>query len=107
MHKVLGERWMLHHAGYYADPQATPAELLNDATEWMAYARGIVDLLSELVFEADAVNVRRLSLAMDGVSVLMDMSARSVAQAHGHWLEHARRETGAATATATATSDDA
>ncbi|SFS08994.1 hypothetical protein SAMN05216570_2494 [Dyella sp. OK004] len=92
MNKDLGDRWLLRHAGYYADPQAAPTDLLNDATEWLGYARGMVDVLSELVFEADTVNVRRLSLAMDGVSVLMDMSARSVAQAHAHWLVSAAGE---------------
>ncbi len=50
-------------AVHYVGTDASAHELLNEATEWMQYATGVTELLSDLVHEADVVNCRRMALA--------------------------------------------
>lgn len=76
---------------HYVGTDASVHELLNEATEWMQYAAGLTELLSDLVHEADVVNCGRMALALEAVSAVTRLGAQRAAQAHAmvHW-EQAR-----------------
>jgi len=78
-----------------ADPYVNPHDLLNEATEWLQYARGLTQLVSELVHEADTVDCQRMSLGLDAIGALIRMGLRCTADAHARmsW-EQAKRESG-------------
>jgi hypothetical protein len=71
----------------YVGTDASVHQLLNEATEWMQYATGVTELLSDLVHEADVVNCRRMALALEAVGAITRMGAQRAAQAHAmlHW----------------------
>jgi len=62
--------------------EATAHCLLNEATEWLQYARGVSELLAELVHESDTVNCRRMALGLDAISALTRMGLQCTAHAH-------------------------
>ena len=45
------ERWMARRGCYHVDPEATPHDLLNDATEWLQYARGLTEAHARMSWE--------------------------------------------------------
>ncbi|GAA0698545.1 hypothetical protein FHW84_003059 [Dyella sp. SG562] len=79
---MYGEPWITRHTHYYSDPDAGPDALLNDATEWLAYAHVSLQFLSERVHERGGADARRLPIMLDGIAALIDMGARCAAQAH-------------------------
>ena len=79
---VFGEPWISRHATYFSNPDANPEALLNDATEWLQYARSQTQILAELVHEKGHIEARRLTTILEGVAAFIDMGTRSAAQAH-------------------------
>jgi hypothetical protein len=79
---VFGEPWTTRHTNYFSDPDAGPEALLNDATEWLQYARSNLRMLTELVNERGVPDVRRLTVMLDGIGAFMEMGTRCAAQAH-------------------------
>jgi hypothetical protein len=79
---VFGEPWTTRHTRYFSDPDAGPEALLNDATEWLQYARNNLRTLTELVNERGVPDVQRLTVMLDGIGAFMEMGARCAAQAH-------------------------
>lgn len=77
---------------YHPDPEATAHDLMNEATEWLQYARGLTGLLSDLVHEADSVDCQRMALGLEAVGALMHMGIQCTAQAHVRmcWEKDAR-----------------
>jgi hypothetical protein len=75
------------------DTQIDTHDLLNEATEWMQYARGLIELLAELVHESDAVNCGRMALGLEAIASLTRLAAQRTAEAHARisW-ERARGE---------------
>lgn len=67
---------------YHADPEATPHDLLNEATEWMQYARGLSALLADLIHEADAVDCKQVAHGLEAIGALAHMGVQCTAQAH-------------------------
>ncbi|MDQ7997207.1 MAG: hypothetical protein AAGC76_15310 [Luteibacter sp.] len=67
---------------YHADPGATPHDLMNEATEWLQYARGLNGLLADLIHESDAMDCQRVALGMEAIGALMRMGIHCMAQAH-------------------------
>jgi len=67
---------------YHADPEASAHELMNAATEWLQYARGLTGLLADLVHEADVVDCQRLALGLEGIGALTLMGIQCTAQAN-------------------------
>jgi hypothetical protein len=61
---------------------ATAHGLLNEATEWLQYSRGLTDLLAELVHESDTIDCRRMALGLEAVSALTRMGLQCAAHAH-------------------------
>jgi hypothetical protein len=82
MHNDFGEPWVIRHANYYSDPQASADELLNDATEWLQYAYHSLKLLAELVDERDRIDTRRLPIMLEGIAAFVEMGTRCATQAH-------------------------
>jgi len=76
------ENGTISRARYYADPDASAHELLNNATEFLQYARGLTELLAEFVHESDTVDCRRMALSLDAVAALTQMGAHCAAEAH-------------------------
>ena len=79
---VFGEPWTTRHTNYFSDPDAGPEALLNDATEWLQYARGNLRTLTELVNERGVPDVQRLTVMLEGIGAFMEMGTRCAAQAH-------------------------
>ncbi|MDR6642911.1 uncharacterized protein (DUF4213/DUF364 family) [Luteibacter sp. 1214] len=67
---------------YHADPEATAHALLNEATEWLQFARGLTGLLADLIHEADSVDCRRMALGLEAIGALTNMGVQCAAQAH-------------------------
>jgi len=76
------ENGTVSRARYYTDPDASAHELLNNATEFLQYARGLTELLAEFVHESDTVDCRRMALSLDAVAALTQMGAHCAAEAH-------------------------
>jgi hypothetical protein len=79
-----------------ADPYVDSHNLLNEATEWLQYARGLTQLLAELVHEAETVDCQRMSLGLDAIAALTRMGLQCTADAHARmsWERTAVRESG-------------
>lgn len=67
---------------YHADPEATSHELMNEATEWLQYARGLNGLLADLIHESDTLDCQRVALGLEAIGALMRMGIQCTAQAH-------------------------
>jgi hypothetical protein len=57
-------------------------DLLNEATEWLQYARGLIELLAELVHESDNVDCRRMALGLEAIGSLTRLGLQRTAEAH-------------------------
>lgn len=67
---------------YHIDPQASAHDLMNEATTWLQYARGVTVLLADLVHEADEIDCQRMALGLEAIGALMRMGVQCTAQAH-------------------------
>ncbi|NII06093.1 hypothetical protein [Luteibacter anthropi] len=75
--KDINDYWILD------DDDASAERLLNEATEWLAYAQGTARLLAEVAHEeADDADHRDLSLAIGGVAALVAVGQHCVQRAH-------------------------
>jgi hypothetical protein len=79
---VTNENGTVRRARYYADPEASAHDLLNNAAELLQYARGVTELLAEFVHESDTVDCRRMALSLEAVAALTRMWAHCAAEAH-------------------------
>ena len=82
MNHVFGEPWIARHTTYFSDPDASAEALLNDATEWLQYARCAVHVLTELTHERGSPDARRLTIMLEGIGAFIEMGARCAAQGH-------------------------
>jgi hypothetical protein len=67
------------------DPESSDIEthdLLNEATEWLQYAKGLIELLAELVHESDSVDCGRMALGLEAIASLTRLAAQRTAEAH-------------------------
>lgn len=71
-------RWTVHEI----DPDLSTHDLLNNATEWLQYARGVAELLAELVHESDTFDCRRMALGLDAIAALARMGLQCTTNAH-------------------------
>jgi hypothetical protein len=79
-----------------ADAYANPHDLLNEATEWLQYARGLTQLLAELVHESDTVDCPRMALGIEAIGALIRKGLQCTADAHARmsWERATSRENG-------------
>jgi len=82
------------HASYPIDPETSVHDLLNDATEWLQYARGLTGLLADLIHEADSVDCGRMALVLEAIGALTHVGVKCTAEAHARlcWKEAHTRE---------------
>nr|WP_063574401.1 hypothetical protein [Luteibacter rhizovicinus] len=52
------------------ETDANAHELLNEATEWLQYSRGVTQLLAELVHESEDLDCAQMSLALDAIGAM-------------------------------------
>lgn len=64
------------------DANASTHDLLNEATEWLQYSRGLTELLAELVHESDTVDCRRMAFGLEAIGALTRMGLQCAAHAH-------------------------
>ncbi|HEY4090495.1 MAG TPA: hypothetical protein VGN46_03195 [Luteibacter sp.] len=60
--------------------------LLNEATVWLQYARGLTVTLADLIHEAEGIECKHLSLSLEAVAAMMQTGTESLAQAHAKLL---------------------
>lgn len=72
----------LGEGSFCLEPDARPDTLLNDATEWLQYARGVADLLIESMEASELPDRRRMMLALGAMATLTTMGMQCVSQAH-------------------------
>jgi hypothetical protein len=86
---VSTDRPVDRHASYPVDPETSVHELLNDATEWLQYARGLTGLLADLIHEADSVDCRRMALGLEAIGALTHVAVKCTTEAHARlcWKE--------------------
>ena len=80
--KITVEGQTSRPSSYSIDDDVTTHDLLNDATEWLQYARGLTELLAELVHESDAVDCRHMALGLDAIGALTRLGLQCTAHAH-------------------------
>ncbi|MGY3232008.1 hypothetical protein ACVWWJ_003492 [Luteibacter sp. HA06] len=75
--------------GYPIGSEASVHDLLNDATEWLQYARGLTGLLADLIHEADSVDCQAMALGLEAIKALTQVGVRCTAEAHARlcWSE--------------------
>ena len=78
-----------------SEAETTTHDLLNQATEWLQYARGLTELLAELVHESDTVDCNRMAMGLEAISALTRLGVRCTAEAHARlsWERAGRAET--------------
>jgi hypothetical protein len=64
------------------DRRTDTHDLLNEATEWLQYAKGLIELLAELVHESDTVDCGRMALGLEAIASLTRLAAQRTAEAH-------------------------
>ncbi len=79
---VSTDRSANRHASYPIDPEVSVHDLLNDATEWLQYARGLTGLLGDLIHEADSVDCHRMALGLEAIGALTQVGLRCTTEAH-------------------------
>jgi hypothetical protein len=67
---------------YHIDPEATAHDLMNEATEWLQYARSLTRLVADFIHESDAVDCQRVAHGLEAIDALMHMGVQCAAQAH-------------------------
>jgi hypothetical protein len=76
------KRRIIRTASHLIDPEASAHDLMNDATEWLQYSRGLTELLGDLLHEADAVDMQKVALAFEAIGAMTHMGVRCAAEAH-------------------------
>lgn len=64
------------------DAAADVNTLLNDADEFMKYARGITDLLIDALQEGEVIDRRRMLMALGAIGALTTMGVQCASLAH-------------------------
>ena len=67
---------------YHIDPEATSHDLMNEATEWLQYARSLTRLLADFIHESDAIDCQRVAHGLEAIGALTHMGVQCTAQAH-------------------------
>ena len=72
-----------------AEPQPSPHDLLNDATMWLQYARGVTTVLADLIHEAEEVDCQQLSLSLEAIAAMTQLGVQQLGEARAiaHWRE--------------------
>jgi hypothetical protein len=74
--------WKVRLASVHIDVDASTHDLLNDATELLQYARGVMAALIDLSHEGTKLNRRTMAFSLGGVEMLTQLGVRCLEQAH-------------------------
>jgi hypothetical protein len=80
------ENWEPQAMDATAERTSSVHELMNEATQWLQYARGVTSLLADLIHEADEVNCQQVSLALEAIAAMNKRSVESVSEAHAQYI---------------------
>ena len=61
-------------------------QLLNEAKEWLQYARSVSELLADLIHEADEVECKQVALSLEAINALTRQGLRRMGEAHVAFL---------------------
>lgn len=75
------DQWFALHTEYYVHPEATPSGLMMDAHLYLDSAHGLIQTLGDALGDSDVINNDRLSSALSGIAMLVEMGRHCVAQA--------------------------
>jgi hypothetical protein len=64
-----------------AEPKPSPHDLLNDATMWLQYARGVTTVLADLIHEAEEVDCQQLSLSLEAIAAMTRLGVQQLGEA--------------------------
>jgi hypothetical protein len=92
MNEQAKDVWSYFNASYEIDAGASPSDLLDDSAVWLDSAQGMAQTLGEVVNHADGINHDRLSSALFGIALLIDMGRRCTHQAHLRMLIDKERQ---------------
>ncbi|UPG93885.1 hypothetical protein [Luteibacter aegosomatissinici] len=56
-------------------------DLLNDATQWLQYARGVTAMLADLIHEAEDFDCKHLSLSLEAIAAMTSHGTRQLGEA--------------------------
>lgn len=56
-------------------------ELFNEATEWLQYARGVTQLLADLIHEADEVDCKQVALSLEAIGAMTRLGIHGMGEA--------------------------
>jgi phosphoribosyl 1,2-cyclic phosphodiesterase len=56
-------------------------DLLNDATLWLQYARGVTAMLADLIHEAEDFDCKHLSLSLEAIAAMTSHGTRQLGEA--------------------------
>ena len=79
------------HSGDANEREPSSHELLNEATQWLQYARGVSGLLADLIHEADGVDCKQVALSLEAVASMTHLGLQRVGEAHASWHWQASR----------------
>lgn len=70
-----------------ANHDTSADELLNDATTWLQYARGVTLTLADLIHEAEEVDCQHLALSLEAIAAMTRMGTQQLgeARAQARW----------------------
>lgn len=94
MNEQAKDAWISLNVGYRIDPDATPCDLLDDATLWLDGARGMAQTLSHAMRYVDNINTDHLASALFGVATLVDMGCGCAELAHVRMRTEPRKRKG-------------
>ncbi|UPG92640.1 hypothetical protein [Luteibacter aegosomatissinici] len=62
-------------------------DLLNEATMWLQYSRGVTATLADLIHEADEVDCQQLALSLEAIAAMTRLGVHqlSEARAQAYW----------------------
>jgi hypothetical protein len=68
--------------------EQTPSvhDLLNDATQWLQYARSVLSLVADLIHEADEVDYKQLSLTLEAIAAMTGHGTRKLCDARAQMI---------------------
>jgi hypothetical protein len=68
-----------------------PHDLMNEAREWLHYARNVSGLLADLIHESDSVDCKRVSLSLEAIEAMTQVGLRRMGEAHAAWVHELAR----------------
>ncbi|UPG96488.1 hypothetical protein [Luteibacter aegosomatissinici] len=76
-----------HVATCHNEPLQSTDDLLNDATTWLQYARGVTLTLADLIHEAEEVDCQNLALSLEAIAAMTRMGTQQLgeARAQARW----------------------